>query len=114
MAKKQYQKPKREIKLKKTPIILNDEEMFLSYNMLALERLETLGINIMEIDTTRIPLSLLASIVYCGLISYDPTITRDEVAMMIDPSNINYVAEKIGEALGNDIDGDMEEEEGKN
>lgn len=99
---------------KKTPIILNDEEMFLVFNMYALEQLEDMGIDIMNLDTENVKIKDLVSIIYCGLLCYDEDIERIDVAKMIDLDNINYVSEKLTEALNKDTKGDMEVEEGKN
>ena len=43
----------------------------------------------------------IATILYCGLVTYDPSLTLDEVCMLIDIGDMEYLANKIMEAMNN-------------
>lgn len=47
----------------------------------------------------------IIDIIYAGLIHEDETLTRFQVANMIDMSNMNDVVAAIAQAMGNDVNG---------
>ncbi len=85
---------------KVTPITINGEDMFLKYNLLALKVLSKKNVDLTNI-TPENPLTMedIIKVLHCGLLTYDPTITEDEVAMLVDIDELEYIMEKISEAL---------------
>lgn len=94
-------KVKRQIK-NTTPVIINGEEMFLKYNVFAIKKMNELGVDLTKFDENN-PMTIddIATILYCGLVTYDPSLTLDEVCMLIDISDMEYLANKIMEAMNN-------------
>lgn len=92
-------KAKRQIK-NTTPVTINGEEMFLKYNVFAIRKMNELGIDLTKFNgDTPMTIDDIAKILYCGLITYDPTLTLDEVCMLIDIGDMEYLAGKIMEAM---------------
>lgn len=92
-------KAKRQVK-NVTPVNINGEEMFLKYNVFAIKKMDELGVDLTKFDAkTPMTISDIATILYCGLITYDPTLTLDEVCMLIDIGDMEYLAGKIMEAM---------------
>lgn len=94
-------KIKRQIK-NTTPVIINGEEMFLKYNVFAIKKMNELGVDLTKFDENN-PMTIddIATILYCGLVTYDPSLTLDEVCMLIDIGDMEYLANKIMEAMNN-------------
>ena len=94
-------KVKRQIK-NTTPVNINGEEMFLKYNVFAIKKMNELGVDLTKFDENN-PMTIddIATILYCGLVTYDPSLTLDEVCMLIDISDMEYLANKIMEAMNN-------------
>lgn len=94
-------KVKRQIK-NTTPVIINGEEMFLKYNVFAIKKMNELGVDLTKFDENN-PMTIddIATILYCGLVTYDPSLTLDEVCMLIDIGDMEYLANKIMEAMNN-------------
>lgn len=90
-------KTKRTIK-NVTPVIINEEEMFLKYNVLSIKKMEELGIDLTKLNEN-LSITDLGKILYCGLITYDPSLTVDEVLSLIDIGDMEYLAGKITEAM---------------
>lgn len=83
-----------------TPIIINEEEMFLKFNIYAIEQLDKAGIDLTKFGQEAvIKIEDIITILHCGLLTYDPELTRDELAMIIDLDDMEYIAGKITEAL---------------
>ena len=94
-------KVKRQIK-NTTPVIINGEEMFLKYNVFAIKKMNELGVDLTKFDeNTPMTIDDIATILYCGLVTYDPSLTLDEVCMLIDIGDMEYLANKIMEAMNN-------------
>ena len=94
-------KVKRQIK-NTTPVTINGEEMFLKYNVFAIKKMNELGVDLTKFDENN-PMTIddIATILYCGLVTYDPSLTLDEVCMLIDIGDMEYLANKIMEAMNN-------------
>lgn len=94
-------KIKRQIK-NTTPVTINGEEMFLKYNVFAIKKMNELGVDLTKFDENN-PMTIddIATILYCGLVTYDPSLTLDEVCMLIDIGDMEYLANKIMEAMNN-------------
>lgn len=92
-------KAKRQIK-NVTPVVINGEDMFLKYNVFAVRKMEEMGIDLTKFNgETKMTIDDIAGILYCGLASYDPTLTYDEVCMLVDIGDMEYLANKIMEAM---------------
>lgn len=92
-------KAKRQIK-NTTPITINGEEMFLKYNVFALRKMNELKVDLTKFnENTPMTIDDIAKILYCGLVTYDPSLTLDEVCMLIDIGDMEYLAKKIMEAM---------------
>ena len=50
-------------------------------------------------------MNAIIDIIYAGLIHEDATLTKHQVAHMIDISNMNEIVEQITKAMGNDVNG---------
>lgn len=86
----------------KNGIIINlDKPRTLRYGMNALAKIEDLtGKSILSLDLNKLGIKDLLAIVYGGLYHEDKTLTIQKVGDLIDEySNLNEVAEKLGEAL---------------
>ena len=85
-----------------TPVIINGEEMFLKYNVFAIKKMNELGVDLTKFDESN-PMTIddIATILYRGLATYDPSLTLDEVCMLIDIGDMEYLANKIMEAMNN-------------
>ena len=94
-------KIKRQIK-NTTPVIINGEEMFLKYNVFAIKKMNELGVDLTKFnENNSMTIDDIATILYCGLATYDPSLTLDEVCMLIDIGDMEYLANKIMEAMNN-------------
>lgn len=87
--------------MKKGVIIKLDKERTLRYGINALARIEdSIGKPIMGLDLEHLGMKELLAIVHAGLYHEDKTLTIEQVGDLIDDySDINEVAEKLGEAL---------------
>ena len=85
-----------------TPITLGGEEMFLKYNLYAMSKLQEKGVNLAEFGGREVTFSEIIKVLWAGLLTYDPSITEDEVAMCIDIGDLQYCSEKITEAIQRD------------
>ena len=86
----------------KNGITINlDKPRTLRYGMNALAKIEDLtGKSILSLDLNKLGIKDLLAIVYGGLYHEDKTLTIQKVGDLIDEySNLNEVAEKLGEAL---------------
>ncbi|MCM1296236.1 MAG: hypothetical protein NC311_11900 [Muribaculaceae bacterium] len=86
----------------KNGITINlDKPRTLRYGMNALAKIEDLtGKSILALDLNKLGIKDLLAIVYGGLYHEDKTLTIEKVGDLIDEySNLNEVAEKLGEAL---------------
>lgn len=83
-----------------TPITINGEEMFLKYNMYAMKMLRLKGIDLSNISEDN-PLDFtdILTLLHCGLLTYDNTMTEDELGMIVDIDDLDYVMSKIEEAM---------------
>ena len=92
-------KAKRQIK-NTTPVTINGEEMFLKYNVFAIRKMNELNVDLTKFnENTPMTIDDIAKILYCGLATYDPSMTLDEVCMLIDIGDMEYLANKIMEAM---------------
>ena len=88
-----------------TPVEINGEQMYLKYNVFAIRKMEELGVDLTKFnENTPMTITDIAKILYCGLTTYDPTLTFDEVCMIIDVSDMEYLAGKIQEAMNSMAD----------
>lgn len=95
MADKRARRPK-----EVTPINIGGEEMFLSYNLYALKKLKEVGIELSDFASGKeIGFSELLSVLWAGLLTYDNTLTIDEVGMLVDFNEVQTISEKIVEAI---------------
>ena len=87
--------------MKKGVIYKLDKERTLRYGINALARIEdSIGKPIMGLDLEHLGMKELLAIVHAGLYHEDKTLTIEQVGDLIDDySDINEVAEKLGEAL---------------
>ena len=86
----------------KNGITINlDKPRTLRYGMNALAKIEDLtGKSILSLDLNKLGIKDLLAIVYGGLYHEDKTLTIQKVGDLIDEySNLNEVAEKLGDAL---------------
>lgn len=92
-------KSKRQIK-DVTPIEINGEKMFLKYNVFAIRKMEEMGIDLTQFGTdSKVTIEDICKILYCGLLTYDQTLSYDEVCMLIDIDDMEYIADKVMEAM---------------
>ena len=83
-----------------TPVTINGEEMFLKYNVFAMRKLKELGVDFSKFTDGNAPdFDDIAKILYCGLVTYDPTLTVDEVSMLVDVGDLQELTGKIMEAM---------------
>ena len=94
--------------MKKGVTINLDKPRTLRYGMNALAKIEDItGKSILALDLNRVGIKDLLAIVYGGLYHEDNTLTPEKVGDLIgEYSDINEVAEKIGEALTAAFGGD--------
>ena len=87
--------------MKKGVIYKLDKERTLRYGVNALARIEdSIGKPIMGLDLEHLGIKELLAIVHAGLYHEDKSLTVEQVGDLIDDySDINEVAEKLGEAL---------------
>lgn len=78
-----------------------DRPRTLRYGMNALAKIEDItGKSILALDLNKVGIKDLLAIVYGGLYHEDKTLTIEKVGDLIDEySNLNEIAEKLGEAL---------------
>lgn len=78
-----------------------DKPRTLRYGMNALVKIEDItGKSILSLDLSKVGVKDLLAIIYAGLYHEDQTLTPEKVGDLIDEySDLNEVAEKIGEAL---------------
>lgn len=78
-----------------------DKPRTLRYGMNALAKIEDITKkSIVNIDLNNIGIRDLLAIIYAGLYHEDKTLTIEEVGNLIDEySNMNDIAEKVGEAF---------------
>ncbi len=90
-----------------------DRPRTLRYGMNALAKIEDItGKSILSLDMSEVGIRDLLAIVYGGLYHEDKTLTLDKVGNLIDEySNLNEIAEKIGEALSLAFGGENVENE---
>lgn len=92
-------KNKRQIK-DVTPVEINGEKMFLKYNIFAIRKMEEMGIDLTQFGAdTKVSIEDICKILYCGLLTYDPSFTYDEVCMLIDIDDMEYLVDKVMEAM---------------
>lgn len=87
--------------MKKGVLIKLDKERTLRYGINALARIEeSIGKPIMGLDLEHLGVKELLAIVHAGLYHEDNSLTVEQVGNLIDDySDINEIAEKLGEAL---------------
>ena len=77
-----------------------DKPRRLRYTINALVALEEkLGKPISAIDRTKIGIKEFRLLLWAGLIHEDPNLTEEKVGELMDEADINYIAEKINEAI---------------
>ena len=92
-------KSKRQIK-DVTPVEINGEKMFLKYNVFAIRKMEELGIDLTQFsEDTKVSIDDICKILYCGLLTYDTSLSFDEVCMLIDIDDMEYLVDKVMIAL---------------
>lgn len=88
-----------------TPVVINGEDMFLKYNLYAMKQMQKHNVDLTKLGQTDengktvLDWETIIIVLWAGLITYDPTITPEEVAMLIDVGDMNYLQEKLQEAL---------------
>lgn len=92
--------------------IILDKPRTLRYGMNALAKIEDItGKSIIALDLNKVGIKDLLAIIYGGLYHEDKTLTIEKVGDLIDEySDLNTVAEKIGEALTQAFGGDKTEQ----
>lgn len=87
--------------MKKGVTIQLDKARTLRYGINALAKIEDIiGRPIMGLDLEKLGIKELLAIVYAGLYHEDKTLTVEKVGDLIDDySNLNEIADKLGEAL---------------
>jgi hypothetical protein len=87
--------------MKKGVIIELDKPRTLRYGINALAKVEdSIGKPIVGLDLEHLGIKELLAIVHAGLFHEDKTLTIEQVGDLIDDySDLNIVAEKLGEAL---------------
>ena len=87
--------------MKKSVTIQLDKARTLRYGINALAKIEDIiGRPIMGLDLEKFGIKELLAIVYAGLYHEDKTLTVEKVGDLIDDySNLNEIADKLGEAL---------------
>lgn len=90
-----------------------DRPRTLRYGMNSLATIEDItGKSILSLDMSKVGVRDLLAIVYGGLYHEDKSLTLEKVGNLIDEySNLNEIAEKIGEALSIAFGGDSAEKE---
>ena len=92
-------KNKRQIK-DVTPVEINGEQMFLKYNIFAIRKMEEMGLDLTQFNAdSKVSIEDICKLLYCGLLTYDQSLTFDEVCMIVDIDDMEYIAEKIMEAM---------------
>lgn len=97
--------------MKKGITINLDKPRTLRYGMNALAKIEDLtGKSILSLDLNKVGIKDLLAIIYGGLYHEDKTLTIEMVGDLIDEySDLNEIAEKVGEALTSAFGGAKEE-----
>lgn len=88
--------------MKKITVINLDKERHLKYNLNALITAEKItGKKLAELggDKGGFDLEFLRAMLYAGLIWEDKELTIDDVGDLIDMENLEYVTDKLGEAM---------------
>jgi hypothetical protein len=87
--------------MKKGVTIILDKPRTIRYGMNALAKIEDItGKSIITLDLNKVGIKDLLVIIYAGLYHEDNELTIEKVGDLIDEySNLNDMAEKIGEAL---------------
>lgn len=87
--------------MKQGVTLVLDKPRTLRYGINALAKIEdATGRPLMQLDLNSVGIKDLLAIVYAGLYHEDKSLTIEKVGDLIDEhSNLNEVAEKIGEAL---------------
>lgn len=98
-------KKKRQIK-NIVPVEINGESMFLKYNVFAVKRMEEIGLDLSKFTPeTKVSVDDVIRLLYCGLSTYDPDLTLDEVYMLVDIGEIPELADRVMEALNGTAQG---------
>lgn len=82
-------------------IILNGEEKKLRYDLNALVELEDkMGVPISELGNIKMSIKNIRSLIWCGLLHEDETITEVEIGKHITMENLTEVQESVMAAFG--------------
>lgn len=77
-----------------------DRERHLKYNLNAIITAEKVsGRSFGDLNKGKMDFDFMRALIYAGLLHEDETLTVDAVGDLIDFDNIEYVSEKLGEAL---------------
>lgn len=88
-----------------TPVVINGENMFLKYNLYAMKQMQKHNVDLTKLGQTDengktvLDWESIIIVLWAGLITYDSTITPEEVAMLVDVGDMNYLQEKLQEAM---------------
>lgn len=86
--------------MKKGTKITLDKERYLRYSLNSMRKLDKEhGLNI-DTLADNFDLEKVQVLLHTGLVSDDPELTFEDVGEIVDMNNIEYVVEKLTEALG--------------
>lgn len=94
-----------------TPVVINGEEMFLKYNLYAMKQMQKHNVDLTKLGQTDengntvLDWESIIIMLWAGLITYDPTITPDDVAMLVDIGDMQYLQGKLQEAMQSEMKG---------
>ena len=85
--------------------------MFLNYNLYAMKLMQKHNVDLTKLGQTDengntvLDWESIIIMLWAGLITYDPTITPDEVAMLVDVGDMEYLQGKLQEAMQSEMKG---------
>ena len=94
-----------------TPVVINGEQMFLKYTLYAMKQMQKHNVDLTKLGQTDengntvLDWESIIIMLWAGLITYDPTIAPDDVAMLVDIGDMQYLQGKLQEAMQSKMKG---------